>query len=94
MSYNFKNTVGYINHALLKNLDRALSANNNNNIRRFIESIPQKVVEQCFFLFEYNLIYSPRQIINTTFTFFSRLFIAHKYECINGPKTKAFILII
>lgn len=43
MGYNFKNTY---NHALLQKLDRALSANNNNNIRRFIESIPQKVVEQ------------------------------------------------
>lgn len=41
MGYNFKNTY---NHALLQNLD--LSANNNKNIRRFIESIPQKVVEQ------------------------------------------------
>lgn len=93
MGYNFKNTY---NHALLQNLDRALSANNNNNnnMRRFVESIPQKVVEQRFSPDEYNLIYSPRKMINTTFTFLSRLFMAHKYECINGPKTQAFILII
>lgn len=71
-----------------------LSANNNNNnIRKFIESIPQKVVEQCFSPDEYYFIYSPRQIINTTFTFLSRIFIAHKYECINGSKTKALIYI-